>query len=221
MGILGKLFGGKKEETTSTVATANPVEVAAPVESGLFTTLNLSKNSTLNLSKTKKDNNISSIKVSCGWKGSSFGSNMDVDLSSLGYTSEGKVVAVTYYGNKTGLPGVKSLGDQLNGGEEFLEVSLDKIPDVITKVAFVINIYSASSRGQNLGKLKNAFVKVYLDGKEYAVFNTADYPSKGTGLVMGYLVKQEAGWMFETVGRALKIDGLGDINSNINQLNFI
>ena len=139
MGILGKLFSGnKKEETTERVVTTDEMRTTATPEltSGedspapaaeVFGTLNLSKNSTLNLSKAKKDNNIKSVRLSCGWKGANFGSNLDVDLSALGYKENGNVDAVTYYGAKTGLNGIKSLGDQLNGGEEFLEVSLDQI----------------------------------------------------------------------------------------------
>lgn len=160
MGILGKLFGGKKEETTvETVVTPELTsgnDSPAPVEE-VVGTLNLSKKSSLNLSKAKKDNNIKNIKISCGWKGNNFGSNLDVDLSALGYRADGQVDSVTYYGAKTGLKGITSLGDKLNGGEEVLDVSLDQINSSVVKVAFVINIYSALGRGQSLGNLKKCF----------------------------------------------------------------
>ena len=220
MGILGKLFGGKKEEETTTVVTAESTsgnDSPAPVAE-VVGTLNLSKKSSLNLSKAKKDNNIKNIKISCGWKGNNFGSNLDVDLSALGYREDGQVDNITYYRAKTGLKGITSLGDKLNGGEEVLEVALDQINSSVAKVAFVINIFGAIGRGQNLGNLKNAFVKVYLDEKEYAVFNADDYPSNGLGLLMGYLVKTESGWNFQAEGQALRIEGLSDIRNNIGEL---
>ena len=89
---------------------------------------------------------------------------------------------------------------------------VDKIlPSDIDKVYFVMNIYDAVSRKQNLGSLNGAWASVYVNGSQTAKFNIPDFNKNDTGIVLGALERIDGSWNFRTIGASQLISSLRDL----------
>ena len=163
--------------------------------------LNLKKNETLCLRK-KEDTSVRDIKLACGWKAGIFNS-IDVDIAAI---TEGG--SMSYFGEHEGIPGIKTSADQRNGGEESITVKLDKIPQDVNKVYFVMNIYDSHARDQNLGSLKQAWASVYLNGSQAAKFDIPDFNKNHTGIILGALERTDGAWDFRTIGTSQAVSNL-------------
>ena len=101
---------------------------------------------------------------------------------------------------------VKHSGDNLTGAgdgdDETIKVDLNKVPEDVNKIVFVVNIYQAKQRGQDFGMIENAFIRVYNreDNKELCKFNlTDDYKGK-TALICGEIYRYNGEWKFNAIG---------------------
>lgn len=201
-GAIKSMFKGDTPEAANQVPTTPEAapEALSPRPSGV---LNLKKNETLCLRK-KEDTSVRDIKLACGWKAGIFNS-MDVDIAAI---TEGGMMS--YFGDHEGIPGIKTSADQRNGGEESITVKLDKIPQGVNKVYFVMNIYDAHDREQNLGSLKQAWASVYLNGSQAAKFDIPDFNKKDTGIILGALERTDGTWDFRTIGTSQDVSSLRD-----------
>lgn len=175
--------------------------------------MNLSKGEKLSL---KKDNpSLTKVKVGAGWDIADGNDSYDLDLSAVLVDANGKVDGgldngVIFFNHQKGT-GIQSMGDNLTGvgegDDEVIEVDLAALPTSVEKVAFIVNIFDAVSKGQDFGKVNNSFVRVVdANGdKELARYNLqAEYAGK-SGVVVATLERSGGEWNFTATGEG--VDG--------------
>ena len=67
---------------------------------------------------------------------------------------------------------------------------------------FTVNIYSAKSRGQNFGKVSNAFIRI-VDAKsnnEMCRYNLGKDFKDETAVVFGEIYRNNGEWKFNAIG---------------------
>ena len=85
-------------------------------------------------------------------------------------------------------------------------VDLQRVPPVIQKMVFVVNIYDANVRGQHFGLVRNAYIRLTDMGNnaEICRFNlTEDYTGM-TGMVVGEIYRRDGEWKFNAVGQGIR-----------------
>lgn len=198
--------------------------------------INLQKGQRVDL--TKGNPGLSKILVGLGWDeakkpskggflGSLFGSagsagaNIDCDASVLMLGENDKITSnndVIYFGNlKSNCQSVIHTGDNLtgegDGDDEQILIELNKIPNHIHKLVFVVNIYDCVKRNQHFGMIQNAFIRVVnsSNGQELLHYNlTEDYSGK-TSLIVGEIYRNGSDWKFAAVGTGTNAPGLGEV----------
>ncbi|MBR0234747.1 MAG: TerD family protein, partial [Synergistaceae bacterium] len=118
--------------------------------------VNLRKGEKVNLTKRSP---ISKLVVGLGWAvNAGRGANFDLDASAFLLTSNGRVTNnsdLVFYGGRFHPSGaVNHMGDNLTGSsgnadDEQIKLDLDRVPQHISKIVFVVTIYDAEARGQN------------------------------------------------------------------------
>ncbi|MDR2164988.1 MAG: TerD family protein [Zoogloeaceae bacterium] len=90
-----------------------------------------------------------------------------------------------------------------DGDDEQIIIKLNELPAEYAKIVFIVQIYQGEARGQNFGKVKNAFIRaVDNKGKEMARFDLsggaafAQYRS----LLFAELVRESDGWKLNAIG---------------------
>jgi stress response protein SCP2 len=90
-----------------------------------------------------------------------------------------------------------------DGDDEQIIIKLNELPAEYAKIVFIVQIYDGANRGQNFGKVKNAFIRaVDNKGKEMARFDLsggtafAQYRS----LLFAELVRESDGWKLNAIG---------------------
>jgi stress response protein SCP2 len=176
--------------------------------------INLTKGQKIDL--TKDDASLTRINVGLGWDEVTFGRDVDCDASCILLGENGKAISsnyeecIVYFSNRQ-LPGIRHSGDNLTGGgegdDETIEIDLTKVEDRVSKIIVFMNIYKGSERGQNMSSLKNAYIRLYnpKDGnKEICRFELDE--SKGTagGLIVGEIYRHNGNWKFGAIGEAVK-----------------
>lgn len=192
----------------------------------MSTNLNLKKNS-ISLEKGSKINlskeveGLSNVILGLGWDiarpkrglfgfGSASTPNIDCDASAFMLGSNGKLLnsrSVVYFGNlKSDCKSVIHTGDNLtgdgDGDDEQLIVDLNKVPSNVEEILFVVNIFSAKSKGQHFGMIENAFIRI-VDNKtneELAKFNLTENYSGKTAMIFGSLKRTNGQWEFNAIG---------------------
>lgn len=170
------------------------------------------------ISLTKDNEGLSRIAVGLGWdenkgfKGFFSGSSIDCDatafllrndkLSSKSDTAD----EVSFRNGSAQNKCVRHSGDNLTGAgdgdDETIFVDLDKVPEDVNKIVFVVNIYAAASRKQHFGMIKNAFIRVY-DRKtngELCKYNLTDNYKDKTALICGEIYRHNGEWKFNAIG---------------------
>lgn len=176
--------------------------------------INLVKGQKIDL--TKDDSSLKSINVGLGWDEARRGEDIDCDASCALLAKDGKLISddysrsVVYFSNRS-LPGIYHSGDNRTGSgdgdDETIEISLDKVSNIVDKIIVFMNIYKGSERGQDMSSLKNAYIRLYNpkdNDKEICRFNLDD--SKGTagGLIAGEIYRHNGNWKFGAIGEAVK-----------------
>jgi len=90
-----------------------------------------------------------------------------------------------------------------DGDDEQIIVKLNDLPDAYQKIAFVVQIYGGQKRGQNFGKVQNAFIRaVDNKGKEMARFDLSggDAFTQYRSMLFAELVRESGGWKFNAIG---------------------
>lgn len=177
------------------------------------TTISLVKGQKVDL--TKGNAGLKSLMVGLGWDPQSSAHAFDLDASVImlrGGKFAGKSDLI-YFGNKVSSEGsVKHDGDNLtgdgDGDDEQIHVDLSKVPADVDQLVFVVNIYEAEARGQNLGQVKNAFIRLVDAGAEakpeLLKYDLSEDFSVETGVNMGKLYRHNGEWKFEATGTGLR-----------------
>jgi len=100
------------------------------------------------------------------------------------------------------LTGDNRTGDG-DGDDEQIIVKLNDLPDAYQKIAFVVQIYGGQKKGQNFGKVKNAFIRaVDNKNKEMARFDLSGGAafSQYCSMLFAELVRESGGWKFNAIG---------------------
>lgn len=194
--------------------------------------INLQKGQKISL--TKDNEGLSRIMVGLGWDpvaqggkgllGSLFGGgapNVDCDASVFLVDANGKVRSkeeIVYFGNLKHKSGsVQHMGDNLtgdgDGDDEQIVVELQKVPQDIARLIFVVNIYDCIKRRQHFGMIKNAFIRVVnlSNNQEMLRYNLTDDYSNRTALIVGEIYRNGNEWKFGALGE-------GDNSSNLGEL---
>ncbi|SFC87462.1 Stress response protein SCP2 [Bacillus sp. OV322] len=185
---------------------------------------------------TKGRAGLSSITVGLGWDpvaqgkgkgilGGLFGGgsapDIDCDASVLLLDQNGKLTDkknLIYFGNKVSADrSVKHSGDNLtgdgDGDDEQIVVDLNMVSPSISKMVFVVNIYSCVSRKQDFGMIQNAFIRVVnnSNNEELIHFNLTDNYSGLTSLFVGEIYRHNGEWKFNAIGDGTKDTSISEI----------
>lgn len=182
-----------------------------------------------NISLAKSDSGPQALIVGLGWNPrTTDGAMFDLDASAILCTDQGKVrsdedfVFYNRLGDKvladgktadTATASVMHLGDnrdgQGDGDDEQVAIDLTRVPADVAKIAFVVSIDQADTRGQNFGQVSGAYIRVLdgdtnqvieSDGKK-AQYDLAEDAAGETALIFGEVYRHDGGWKFRAVGQ--------------------
>ena len=128
-----------------------------------------------------------------------------------------------FYNNLTSKDGaVEHTGDNRTGAgdgdDETVFIELDKIPYDVTKLAFVVSLYDAESRGHSFRDVRNVFFRV-VDSEtnrelfRYFMDGELQENTHATAVRVGFLVRDGGKWVFEAEGAMIE-GGLARLATN-------
>lgn len=175
-----------------------------------MTALTLQKQQSLSL--TKADGTaLTKVRLGLGWdeikrtglRGLFGGGEIDLDASAI-LVGGGRVLDTVYYGQLRSRDGsVRHTGDNLTGAgdgdDEQILVDLNKVPNNVDKIVFVITSYS----GQCFDQVENVFARVVdLSGAENEVvrYDLGRDGGNGTANVIAKFTRTGSGWEFTALG---------------------
>ena len=195
--------------------------------------INLQKGQKIDL--TKGSRGLSRIMVGLGWDealpanqqsgGGFFGlfksqqvpQSIDCDASAIVLNANGKLYrndvesGCVYFHNLSLFGGaIQHQGDNLTGegegDDEQIMVDLSRIPQDVSKIVFVVNIYDANVKGQHFGMIQNAFIRLVnlANNSEICKFDLSENYSGMTGMVVGEIYRYNGEWKFNAIGQPVK-----------------
>jgi tellurium resistance protein TerD len=189
--------------------------------------INLEKGQRISLKKEAP--NLTRLMCGLGWdvakkNGGWFSASADFDLDAfvLCLEENHKLTNrsdIVYFGNLRHSSGaITHLGDNLTGegqgDDEQIIVDLPQVPERLSKLLFMINIYDSKKRKQELSQVKNAFVRLVDLGtnKEIARYQLSgsQYQNKN-GLILGEVYRHNGEWKMAAIGDAFDAQGIGEI----------
>lgn len=198
--------------------------------------VNLQKGQKVSLSKVGLTpgvggSGLSGIVVGLGWDeakqtggilGGLFGRTEDIDCdASAILLRNGRLVNkndVVYFNNLTHFTGaVRHMGDNLTGAgdgdDEQIVIDLNRIPPEYDRIVIVVNIYSAYSRNQHFGMIRNAFIRLVnmATGQEMLMYNLTENYSGMTAMVFGEIYRHNGEWKFNAIGAGTRDGSIGDL----------
>ncbi|NLI58291.1 MAG: TerD family protein [Clostridium sp.] len=195
--------------------------------------INLQKGQRVDL--TKGNAGLTRLMVGLGWdeakrskKGGFFASlfsaspaAIDCDASVLMLDVNGKLSRredLIYFGNlKSRCGSVVHTGDNLTGegegDDETILIEINKIPQNIHRLVFLVNIYDCVRRNQHFGMIENAFIRVVnaSNNQELVRFNLSENYSGKTTLFAGEIYRYNNEWKFAATGEATNDTSLKEI----------
>ncbi len=165
-----------------------------------------------NVSLAKVDPSLKNVKIGLGWDTrSTDGQDFDLDASAFLLTDAGKVRGdhdFIFYNNLKSADGsVTHTGDNRtgegDGDDESLIVELDRVPQDVTKIVFVVTIHDAATRRQSFGQVANAFIRLVNNDSnvEAARYDLSEDASTETAMLFGELYRHAGEWKFRAVGQ--------------------
>ncbi len=87
-----------------------------------------------------------------------------------------------------------------------VKVDLTRVPADVDKIAFVVTIHDAESRGQNFGQVSRSFIRVVNEksGAEVVRYDLAEDASTETAMIFAELYRNNGEWKFRAVGSGFK-----------------
>lgn len=181
-----------------------------------ITSLNLSKGFSLDL---EKFSDLKVVKLGLGWVGNLKGTNIDLDASAILLSDKGLVTCpqdVIFYNAPNTGKGVYSTGDDKAGSfdensssdNEEIFAELDKIPDYVKSILFIVTIHQAKEKHLNFGVIKQAYIRCINSetDEELARYSMTDEFALQTALEIGRLNRTDKGWEFQAIGNATNED---------------
>jgi tellurium resistance protein TerD len=184
--------------------------------------VNLTKGGNVNLSKEVP--NLKVVKLGLGWDArSTDGAAFDLDASAFMLTAMGKVEndeGMIFYNKKVSNCGsVKHAGDNRTGDavgdDETIEVTLDKVPANIEKIAVTVTIHDGAIRKQNFGMVSKAYIRCIdaANNNEIARYDLSEDGSTETAMIFGELYRHNGEWKFKAIGQGFA-GGLAALATN-------
>jgi tellurium resistance protein TerD len=174
----------------------------------------LPKGGTVNIKE--KAPSLTKVLVGLGWDVDTSGGEFDLDATAVLLNESGKVVddkAVVYYGNlaytANGNKVVEHTGDNLtgegDGDDESIILDLANMPENVAKIAVLVNIYEASSRSQNFGKVNSSFIRLAdaNSKEEFAKHDLQKEYASNTGVLAGEFYRQDGVWHFKATAEGV------------------
>lgn len=174
---------------------------------------------------TKSAPGLKKVAFAAGWdiNQAAGGASYDLDIFAVALGADGKPLSgpqVTFFGNKTGIPGVELDGDNLtgegDGDDETITVTLASVPSDVQSLLLAVNIYQAVERGQRFGMVQNSYIRAYdADTNTEAIrYDLNEDFGSNTGVILGKAYRHNSEWKFEAIGTGVN----GDINQIISGL---
>lgn len=165
-----------------------------------------------NVSLTKEAPGLKKVQFGLGWDvRKTDGVDFDLDASAFVLGEDGKVLSdshFVFYNNLKDPSGaIVHSGDNLTGegegDDEQISIELNTVTPNVAKVAFVVTIHEAESRGQNFGQVSNAFIRaVNADtNAEIARYDLSEDASIETAMIFGELYRHGSDWKFKAIGQ--------------------
>lgn len=184
----------------------------------------LEKGSPINIEE--KSPGLKNLYIGMGWDvNTSGGGDFDLDVSAAFCDTNKKLTDkkwLNYYSNlkieEGGQTLVQHSSDDLTGGssaegdDEFINIHLDKLPELIQHIFIFVNIYEAKGRNQHFGMVNNSFVRL-MDGdteKEFAKYDLkAEYADK-SAVMVAEIYRMGGEWKAKIIGEG--VDGtIGEV----------
>lgn len=157
--------------------------------------------------------------------------DMDIDSSLLLFDDRGRYVETIYYANKRSQVApnaIVHMGDDLTGrdkkGEydnEEIHIDLSRIPQQITRIFVIVNIYQAHARGQNFGQT-SAYTRILKRENREPLIRydlDGDY-SKATALIVGEFYRHANEWKFRAIGEGTTDGSISEVGQTIRSKFF-
>lgn len=163
----------------------------------------------INVNLTAKDPTLKKITVGVGWDMNAFEADaldLDVSLFMLGIDGKTRIDEdFIFYNNPAAFnDGVKHGGDSRTGAgdgdDETIAIDLQSIPFDIVKLSFVISIYRGDEKSQNLGMVRNAYIRLVNADTGFEILRyvldqiTAERPE--TALIAASVDREGPKWHF-------------------------
>ncbi len=150
------------------------------------------------------------------------GHDYDLDAFVICLDANGKLTHkenIVYFGNLQHCSGtICHQGDNLTGAgdgdDEVIIVDLPLVPEEISKLVFVVNIYESIARKQDFGQIENAFVRLVnmANNKELARYNLSGKEYMGmTGMILAEVYRHNNEWKMAAIGNGVTVNGIEEL----------
>lgn len=195
--------------------------------------ISLQKGQKIDLHK-KDGSQLTNLMVGLGWKEVQSGGGLrglfkqkvdvDIDASVIMVNEDSKIPSkeeIIFFNHKDHPTGcVHHCGDNLVGGKmggmedsEQVLVDLTRVPQNVSRIIFVVNIYDCVKRKQHFGLVENAYIRIVDKGTDETIASynlTEDYSGK-TSMIVGEIYRSGESWKFNAIGQPGYEAGLMDI----------
>ncbi len=165
-----------------------------------------------NVSLSRAAPGLKRILLGLGWDArSTAGTDFDLDATAFMLGENGKVRReedFIYYRQLISVCGsVEHTGDNRsgsgNGDDEAIQIDLEKVPELVKRIAICVTIDDADSRRQNFGQVNNAYMQIVdMDSdSEVARFDLTEDYSTETAMIFGEVYRHNGDWKFKAVGQ--------------------
>lgn len=154
------------------------------------------------------------VRVCLGWDVNN--QACDLDASAFMLDANNRIVGdewFVFYGQTSSPDGsVVHSGDCVDGArtgdDEIIEINLQAVNPSVQKIAFVVTIDEALTRGLNFSMVSNAYVRIVdaMTNTELHRFNLTEYYSNVTSMVVGEIYRHNGQWKFNAVGDGVAKD---------------
>ncbi len=209
--LLASIFARNAAPKTQTQSqnARTPVNSANTFTQANASPVSLTKGQRVDLTKNRPG--LSKLLIGLGWSvNTGYGDDFDLDASAFLLGSNGKVLNdgdFIFYNNLEHASGsVRSMGDDRKGGsggdDEQIRIDLARVPDNIQRIAFTVTIHEAEERGQDFGRISEAYIRVVddLNNREIMRYDLANEFSNATAVVVAEIYRSSDGWKFNAIG---------------------
>ncbi|NCQ51559.1 TerD family protein [archaeon] len=170
--------------------------------------LDLNKGTNINLSK--EYSLITNFKVKIKWDVHTTNlSDFNIDANAILLKEDGKVrndFDLIFYNcmkAQSDSPIIHKCATTSEVNNEEFDVSLNKIPNDVNKVAFTLTIYKGEKRKQSFKQVRNAYVTLVdaTSNVEIAKYSFENEDTSITSLILCEIYKHNNDWKFKAVGQ--------------------